>query len=168
MGRVRVFIVYLGVAAFAAPARLVSGFDLREFRRLPVSVSGRVQPIDTLARLALLRITGSGSVSVDGSGNQRQAGSLDADEWLLEILAKPDVDTRAGSCLWMTRWPASSRSARKAGPSSTHSASCPAKWKRLGNRRSGLGKLKAGDSSGVGNRTAPAAKQARCLRALEE
>ena len=143
-----VFIVYLGVAAFAAPAQSVSGFDLREFRRLPVSVSGRVQPIDTLARLALLRISGSGSVSVDGSGNQRQAGSLDADEWLLEILAKPDAadarrifpvdDTVAGKL-----------SLRPGGGTVFYAfRELSGKVEEIGKQTQRIGKLKAGDRAG--------------------
>lgn len=84
-----VFIAYLGVATFAAPDRSVSGFDLRDFRRLPVSVSGRVQPLDTLARVALLGIRGS--ESIDAAAGRADTASLPADEWLLEVFARPDA-----------------------------------------------------------------------------
>ncbi len=84
-----VFLVYLGAAALVVPGRSASRFDLRDFRRLPVAVGGRVQPIDTLARNALLRISGSASMPVGGSAIS--ANALDADEWLLEVLANPDL-----------------------------------------------------------------------------
>jgi hypothetical protein len=91
-----VFVVYVGVATLAMPSRSASSFDLRDFRRLPVSVSGRVQPVDTVARLALQRIRRSATVPPDQSGaGPVRTGALDADEWLLEVLSKPDTaDTR--------------------------------------------------------------------------
>jgi hypothetical protein len=91
------FLAAVGAAPFDAPVRSRSGIDLQDFRRLPVSVSGRVQPLDTVARLALNRIRGSESVAVDpGPAGRRATDSrLGADEWLLEVLATPDVaDTR--------------------------------------------------------------------------
>ena len=89
-----IFLVYLGASAL--PIRASGGFDLAGFRGLPVSVVGRVQPIDSVARLALLQIRGSVTDPVDArDGAQKAAPILDASEWLLEVLAKPDVaDTR--------------------------------------------------------------------------
>ena len=89
------FFLYLTASAVGLPLRS-GGFNLTEFRRLPVSVQGRVQPFDSAARMALLRIRGSATVPLDGGqAQQSRATALDADQWLLEVLAKPDLaDTR--------------------------------------------------------------------------
>ncbi len=63
-----------------APKR-VDGFDLAGFGRLPVLLNGRIQPFDSVARNALLSMSGRSTVRLaDG-------GSLSAPQWLLEIMA---------------------------------------------------------------------------------
>jgi len=65
------------------PARADSGFDMAAFGHLPVSASGHVQPIETVARKSLLQIRGT-------------VNAMEPTTWLLEVLAKPDTaDTRA-------------------------------------------------------------------------
>ena len=94
---VTAFLVYVAAAVFR-PIPSAGGFDVNGFGRLPVSLNGRVQPVDSAARLALLQIRGTVTVPEDGRGAWhvwgRTAG-LSATGWLLEILARPDAaDTR--------------------------------------------------------------------------
>ncbi len=91
-----IFFMYLAVSAFQLPLAGSSGFDVTGFGRLPVSVAGRVQPLDSVARLALLQIRASAPASLDGFKLQPlRAETIDPDLWLLEVLAKPDTaDTR--------------------------------------------------------------------------
>lgn len=62
-----------------------AGFNLREFGRLPVLMDGRVQPIDSAGRNALLKIRRTAVVPLDDG---RTMGST---EWMLEALIKPHV-----------------------------------------------------------------------------
>jgi ABC-type transport system involved in cytochrome c biogenesis permease subunit len=78
----------LGVLWQSLPTSKSSGFDIPGFGRLPVLLHGRVQPIDSMARNALLVISGKSVVRTD-------AGKMTAAEWLLEVMAKPeDADQR--------------------------------------------------------------------------
>jgi hypothetical protein len=90
------FVVYVAASAFQLPLHRSGGFNLTDFRRLPVSVNGRVQPIDSVARIGLRLIRGSDTVQLGIPKRQRgQPTTLDPSEWLLEVLAKPDAaDTR--------------------------------------------------------------------------
>ena len=75
-------------AALLPPAK-VRGFDLDGFAGLPVLEGGRSKPLDSLARNALLVIRSQQSF-------QFQGRSLGADEWLLDLLFRPEVsDTQA-------------------------------------------------------------------------
>ncbi len=66
-----------------------NGFDLKEFGRLPVLLNGRIQPFDSVARNALLSMSGKSAVRTEDKK------TLSATEWLLETLSKPDLaDTR--------------------------------------------------------------------------
>ncbi|TBR23505.1 hypothetical protein EPO15_05830 [bacterium] len=56
--------------------------DLSEFGRLPVLDGGRVKPLDTVARTALLELRGKQSLRHEGR-------SLKPVEWLLEVAARP-------------------------------------------------------------------------------
>lgn len=91
-----IFLAYIA-AAILRPGS-TAAFDSAAFGRLPVSMNGRVQPIDSAARVALLQIRGT--VTVPGASNQRwrfwnRSGGLDATEWLLEVLTRPNLaDTR--------------------------------------------------------------------------
>jgi hypothetical protein len=84
-----VFLVYLAAAMFR-PARSREGFDLAEFGRLPLLMNGRVQPIDSVARLGLFQIRGTTTVPLEKTGLLTR-GSLGATEWLLEVMTKPDA-----------------------------------------------------------------------------
>lgn len=66
----------------SAPER---GFQTRAFGRLPVLLNGRVQPLDSVARNALLELRTKKSVYL-GQGRY-----LTADEWLMEVMMKPDL-----------------------------------------------------------------------------
>ncbi|MBS2026556.1 MAG: cytochrome c biogenesis protein CcsA [Deltaproteobacteria bacterium] len=73
----------LGGAVFAAmPASESVGYDLDAFARLPVLEGGRVKPIDTVARNALLVMRGRQSIAQAG-------GEVGPDEWLLGVLFSP-------------------------------------------------------------------------------
>lgn len=92
-----VFVVYLADAMFR-PFRSPQAFDLGAFGRLPVLMGGRLQPVDSVARLGLLQIRGTATVPAEGTSAWRlweRTPALDATEWLLEVLTKPDAaDTR--------------------------------------------------------------------------
>jgi len=55
------------------------GFKTREFGKLPVLLNGRVQPMDSVARNALLEIRNKQSVALENGQK------LNATEWLLEV-----------------------------------------------------------------------------------
>ena len=95
---VTIFIVYVS-ASILWPASSARRFDLERFGRLPIALNGRVQPIDSAARRALLQIRGTVTVpeDVDGRWGQwwKSPVGVSATEWLLDVLARPDVaDTR--------------------------------------------------------------------------
>ena len=70
-----------------APAHK-SAFPLAEVSRLPVLEGGRVKPLDSFARNALLVIRGTQSLPVEGK-------TMSATEWLLEAMFKPEAaDTK--------------------------------------------------------------------------
>ncbi len=71
-------------AAALLPAGRVRGFDLASFGKIPVLEGGRVKPVDTVARNALLVIRGQQSFQDAGR-------TVGADEWLLDVLFRPDV-----------------------------------------------------------------------------
>ncbi|MHB8417296.1 MAG: cytochrome c biogenesis protein [Myxococcales bacterium] len=77
------FALAVGGALLAArPQAPVRGFDLAAFGRLPVLEGGRVKPIDSVARNALLEIHGRQVIDDPG-------GEIGADEWLLDVMARP-------------------------------------------------------------------------------
>jgi len=66
----------------------------REFGRLPVLLSGRVQPFDSVARNALLQIRGTGDLPLELVPSWqfwRHAKKLRSTEWLLEVMFKPEA-----------------------------------------------------------------------------
>jgi ABC-type transport system involved in cytochrome c biogenesis permease subunit len=80
----------LALAAAAAPLLprgTVRGFDVGGFGHLPVLEGGRVKPIDSVARNALLMIRGQQSLP-------HQGRSVGAGEWLLDVLFRPQVADR--------------------------------------------------------------------------
>ena len=94
---VGVFIVYAAAGAFT-PVRSHGGFDLSTFGRLPVQLGGRVQPMDTAARIGLLQIRGTVDVPLERTGASRvwhRTDRLEPTEWLAELLMNPGAaDTR--------------------------------------------------------------------------
>ena len=78
------------ICAGLLPRKDASGMARMEFGKLPVMVNGRVQPIDSMARNALLAMSGK-SVVRTNEGKDR----LSAAEWFLEVIFKPTIaDTR--------------------------------------------------------------------------
>ena len=80
--------VFLGALTLAAWPALApapkSDLDLAAFSRLPVLEGGRVKPLDSFARSALLSIRGKQSVPVDGR-------AIPATRWLLDAAFKPEA-----------------------------------------------------------------------------
>jgi ABC-type transport system involved in cytochrome c biogenesis permease subunit len=72
------------VSGAQAPKR-INGFDIAGFGRLPVLLNGRVQPFDSVARNALLSMSGRSLVRV------QDAPALSPSEWLLEAMSRPEV-----------------------------------------------------------------------------
>ncbi|MCE9611424.1 MAG: cytochrome c biogenesis protein CcsA [Chthoniobacter sp.] len=89
------WIIFAVFAAYAAgglrPAK-VRDFDWEKFGRLPVMANGRFQPLDSLARNALLQLREKGeaisSTALAGPDQQRK---MTATEWLTEVMFKPEV-----------------------------------------------------------------------------
>jgi ABC-type transport system involved in cytochrome c biogenesis permease subunit len=77
-------IALLAVLATAVPPGRVRGFDMDRFGRLPVLEGGRIKPMDSVARNALLMIRGKQSVPSQGR-------ELSPDEWLLDVLFRPQT-----------------------------------------------------------------------------
>jgi ABC-type transport system involved in cytochrome c biogenesis permease subunit len=73
-----------GALSALVPGGAVRGFDLDAFGRVPVLEGGRVKPIDSVARNALLALRGRQSFGHDG----RRVGP---DEWLLDVVFRPAV-----------------------------------------------------------------------------
>jgi len=74
----------LGVVATLPAPKIVSGFDLATYGRLPALVDGRLKPLDTIARTSLLAL----------QGRQRfvtpEGHTLAPSEWLLDIFYAPE------------------------------------------------------------------------------
>jgi ABC-type transport system involved in cytochrome c biogenesis permease subunit len=65
------------------PAARQNGFALSAFGRTPALLNGRVQPLDSVGRNALLQIRARQSVPVEGRP------AMQPTEWLLEVLTQP-------------------------------------------------------------------------------
>ena len=80
------------VASSLLPARPVRGMDLDAFGRLPVLEGGRIKPVDSVARNSLLMIRSQMSFRFEEeAGGQKKARTVGADEWLLDVLFRPEV-----------------------------------------------------------------------------
>lgn len=69
-------------------------FHAREFGRLPALLNGRIQPLDSVARNALLQIRSTGDVPLELLPSWqfwRHPKKLRSTEWLLEVLFQPEV-----------------------------------------------------------------------------
>jgi cytochrome c-type biogenesis protein CcsB len=73
-------------------------YHVREFGRLPVLLSGRIQPFDSVARNSLLQIRSTGDVSLEEVPSWKfwhHPMKLKSTEWLLEVMTRPEMaDTR--------------------------------------------------------------------------
>jgi ABC-type transport system involved in cytochrome c biogenesis permease subunit len=65
-----------------------TGFQAREFGKLPVLMNGRFQPFDSVARNSLLQIRTKQSGVIEANGKTQ---TLTAMEWLLETMMKPEL-----------------------------------------------------------------------------
>jgi ABC-type transport system involved in cytochrome c biogenesis permease subunit len=80
------FIPWILSAAFAAWVLSTlhhqpeTGFHAREFGKLPVLLNGRIQPLDSVARNALLQIR-----------TRQSVGQMSAIAWLMETMMNPDA-----------------------------------------------------------------------------
>ncbi len=80
----------LAVAGFIRPPSKSDGFDIPSFGELPALKDGRIKPLDTIARNALLLI--HGKQRFKGKDKQKMSAS----EWLLEVVADAKIaDSRA-------------------------------------------------------------------------
>lgn len=74
------------------------GFKIQEFGRLPVLLNGRIQPMDSVGRNALLQIRNTASVPLEEKKSYefwKHPKKLKASEWIMEVFMKPDLaDTR--------------------------------------------------------------------------
>ena len=62
-----------------------TGFNLNGFGRLPVLLNGRIQPMDSVARNALLQIRNKQSVALESNKE------MSAIEWMVELMMKPEA-----------------------------------------------------------------------------
>jgi ABC-type transport system involved in cytochrome c biogenesis permease subunit len=82
------------VAAALVPQRPAGGFDLEAFGRLPVLEGGRVKPIDSVGRNALLMIRSQQSFSAPVPGSdpaKPEKATISATRWLLDAMFRPSV-----------------------------------------------------------------------------
>jgi len=78
-------VLALGAALFVMlPPRPVRGLEVEKFCRMPVLEGGRVKPLDSVARNAMLVIRGKQTVKSEG----RYIGP---DEWILDVMFRPGV-----------------------------------------------------------------------------
>ena len=84
------------VLAQARPPAPVRGFDVTGFGHLPVLEGGRVKPLDSVARNSLLMIRSQQSFrfDADGDAGPEKARRIGPDEWLLDVLFRPEVADR--------------------------------------------------------------------------
>jgi cytochrome c-type biogenesis protein CcsB len=93
------FVALFGIEIIAVLAPKKEGeFHLRQFGRLPAVMNGRVQPLDSVGRNALLQIRSTGDLPLEMVPSWKfwhHAKKLRSSEWLAELIFNPDVaDTR--------------------------------------------------------------------------
>ena len=69
-------------------------YHVREFGRLPVLLSGRIQPFDSVARNSLLQIRSTGDVPLEEVPSWKfwhHPKKLKSTEWLLEVMTRPET-----------------------------------------------------------------------------
>ncbi len=68
-------------------------YHVRDFGRLPVLLSGRVQPFDSVGRNSLLQIRSTSDVPLEDVQKWEfwhHAKKLKSTEWLLELMCQPE------------------------------------------------------------------------------
>ena len=80
--------MWLG-AAWIAPQPRADDFDVGSFSRLPVLVGGRIKPLDTVARNALLIMRGKQTLRLANSNPM--AKPMEASRWLADVLFNAPV-----------------------------------------------------------------------------
>ena len=90
LGVAFITIVYLISQTFT-PAQK-GPFDLLGFSQLPVSRDGRIQPLDTTARVALRSLRGKDHVTVEEKDDKGevQKREMSAAEWMADVMARPE------------------------------------------------------------------------------
>jgi ABC-type transport system involved in cytochrome c biogenesis permease subunit len=87
-----VFAVWVAGAVRQKPE---TGFQTREFGQLPVLLNGRIQPMDSVARNALLQVRSRQAVFLEDEskkGGMFPVGTnLTATEWLMGVMMKPEI-----------------------------------------------------------------------------
>ncbi len=82
------FVVW-ALVALLPPHDQSEGFAFHEFGRLPVLTTGRIQPLDSLARNSLLQLHEKQTVNT--APWETSAPKLTAIQWLLEMFANPEL-----------------------------------------------------------------------------
>ena len=80
--------LWLGTSWFA-PRPAANDFDVTSFSRLPVLVGGRIKPLDTVARNALLIMRGKQTLRLANS--KAMDKSMEASRWLADVLFNATV-----------------------------------------------------------------------------
>ena len=75
----------VAVAGSLLPERNSGDFDLVGFGRLPVLADGRLKPVDTVARTAILMLQDRQRVELPGGR------TITPDEWLLDVWYQPEL-----------------------------------------------------------------------------
>ncbi len=84
------------VSKMRPPKDAAGAFPTVEFGRLPIVEGGRTQPMDALARNALLQLRGKQTLNTEPwKGNYSNPKMLSAVEWMMEVMMEPaTADTR--------------------------------------------------------------------------
>ncbi len=93
------FVALFGAEIIAVMAPRKDGvYHVREFGRLPVLLTGRIQPFDSVARNSLLQIRSTADLPLEEVPSWKfwhHPEKLKATEWLLEVITRPEIaDTR--------------------------------------------------------------------------
>jgi ABC-type transport system involved in cytochrome c biogenesis permease subunit len=84
-----ILVVFAGwTLSHLLPKKVNSAFDVAGFGKLPVLAGGRVVPMDTLARVALLQMNHHG---IDGTENNSSSVQVASQtQWLMDVLMLPE------------------------------------------------------------------------------
>lgn len=94
---VAVWVLYLAAGMFrvASPESGLNRFNYDTLGRVPVSEDGRIKPLDTVARNALLQVSGKQSLMDDMLLEKEGDGERPAIQWLAELISgRPEARLR--------------------------------------------------------------------------